>query len=201
MSCGIDRRRCLDPALLWLWCRPVASALICLETSICCGCSPKKMKTNKQTNKKSPMTELVASFFLSFLELVAVRTKFAVRGVVPKEQGTKCPIFSIRTKICPLGAETAKGRCVLSLLSECLRLMEPSGHIRLGPQGCLTHDLLQPETRASITPAHLKFHTTDLKPVCTDRAWRLLEACDRSLFIKMGFILGTAFWKVSSFGC
>ena len=28
MSCGIGRRRCLDPVLLWLWCRPVAVAPI-----------------------------------------------------------------------------------------------------------------------------------------------------------------------------
>ena len=28
MSCGVGRRRSLDPALLWPWCRPVATALI-----------------------------------------------------------------------------------------------------------------------------------------------------------------------------
>ena len=28
MSCGIDHRRGSDLALLWLWCRPVATALI-----------------------------------------------------------------------------------------------------------------------------------------------------------------------------
>ena len=28
MSCGIGRRRGLDPMLLWLWCRPEATALI-----------------------------------------------------------------------------------------------------------------------------------------------------------------------------
>ena len=28
MSCGVGRRRGLDPALLWLWCGPVATALI-----------------------------------------------------------------------------------------------------------------------------------------------------------------------------
>ena len=28
VSCGVGRRRSLDPALLWLWCRPVAMALI-----------------------------------------------------------------------------------------------------------------------------------------------------------------------------
>ena len=28
MSCGVGHRRGLDPALLWLWCRPVATAPI-----------------------------------------------------------------------------------------------------------------------------------------------------------------------------
>ena len=28
MSCGVGCRRGLDPALLWLWCRPVATARI-----------------------------------------------------------------------------------------------------------------------------------------------------------------------------
>ena len=28
MSCGVGRRRCLDPTLLWLWCRLTAVALI-----------------------------------------------------------------------------------------------------------------------------------------------------------------------------
>ena len=28
VSCGVGRRRSSDLALLWLWCRPVASALI-----------------------------------------------------------------------------------------------------------------------------------------------------------------------------
>ena len=28
MSCGVGRRRGSDPVLLWLWCRPVATAPI-----------------------------------------------------------------------------------------------------------------------------------------------------------------------------
>ena len=28
MSCGIGHRRGSDPVLLWLWCRPAATALI-----------------------------------------------------------------------------------------------------------------------------------------------------------------------------
>ena len=28
MSCGVGHRRGLDPALMWLWCKPAAAALI-----------------------------------------------------------------------------------------------------------------------------------------------------------------------------
>ena len=28
LSCGVDQRRDSDPSLLWLWCRPVATAPI-----------------------------------------------------------------------------------------------------------------------------------------------------------------------------
>ena len=37
---GVGCRCGLDPALLWLWCRPAATALIdpSLGTSICCRC-------------------------------------------------------------------------------------------------------------------------------------------------------------------
>ena len=28
VSCGVSRRRGLDPMLLWLWCRPAATALM-----------------------------------------------------------------------------------------------------------------------------------------------------------------------------
>ena len=30
MSCGVVHRHGLNPELLWLWCRPVATAMICL---------------------------------------------------------------------------------------------------------------------------------------------------------------------------
>ena len=49
MSCGVGHRSSSEPALLWLWCRPAATAPIrpcSLWTSICCGCGPKR-----QTNK------------------------------------------------------------------------------------------------------------------------------------------------------
>ena len=44
MSCGV--------VLLWLWCRPSATAPIRLGTSICLGCGPKKTKERKKERKK-----------------------------------------------------------------------------------------------------------------------------------------------------
>ena len=47
MSCGVGRRQGSDPALLWLWRKPAAVALIRLpawEASYAAGCGPKKQK-------------------------------------------------------------------------------------------------------------------------------------------------------------
>jgi len=56
VSCGVGHRRSLDPALLWLWCRLAAVALIRLlswELPYAVGLVPKKQKQNKK-NKKYP---------------------------------------------------------------------------------------------------------------------------------------------------
>ena len=59
VSCSVGHRRGSDPALLWLWHRVAAAALIqplAWEVPLCHTCCPKKQKkekeTNKQTNKK-----------------------------------------------------------------------------------------------------------------------------------------------------
>ena len=58
MSCGVSCRQGLDHALLWLWCRPVATALIrplAWEPPCAVGAALEKAKrqTNKQTNKQT----------------------------------------------------------------------------------------------------------------------------------------------------
>ena len=58
MSCGVGRRRSSDLALLWLWCRPVAVALIqplALEAPHAEGVSLKRRKEKKK--KKERKTE------------------------------------------------------------------------------------------------------------------------------------------------
>ena len=55
MSCGVGHRCCSDPALLWLWCRPVATALIrplAWEAPDAAGVVIEKAKRQKQTNTK-----------------------------------------------------------------------------------------------------------------------------------------------------
>ena len=51
MSCGVGDRRGLDPALLWLWCMPVATAPIrplAWEPAYAAGGVLKRQKTKKQ---------------------------------------------------------------------------------------------------------------------------------------------------------
>ena len=50
MSCGVGHRRGSDPELLWLWCRPVATALIgplAREPPCATGVALKKKKRPK----------------------------------------------------------------------------------------------------------------------------------------------------------
>ena len=52
MSCGVGHRRISDPVLLWLWNRPVATALItplAWEPQYAAGSGPRK---DKETKKK-----------------------------------------------------------------------------------------------------------------------------------------------------
>ena len=56
MSCGVGHRRSLDPALLWLWRRPAATAPIrplAWEPPYAVGVALEKAKRQKQTNNVS----------------------------------------------------------------------------------------------------------------------------------------------------
>ena len=55
MSCGVGRRCGSDPALLWLWHRPAATALIrplAWELPYASGAALKRQKTKKKKKKK-----------------------------------------------------------------------------------------------------------------------------------------------------
>ena len=54
MSCGIGRRHSSDPALLWLWCEPVATAQIrplAWETPNATGVALEKIKKKKKKDR------------------------------------------------------------------------------------------------------------------------------------------------------
>ena len=55
MSCGVGRRLSLDPALLWLWCRPAATAPIrplAWEPPYAAGVALKRPKKKKKKKRK-----------------------------------------------------------------------------------------------------------------------------------------------------
>ena len=59
MSCGVGRRYGSDPALLWLWCRSAAVALIgplAWELPYAMGAALKNKQTNKQQKKTAKPT-------------------------------------------------------------------------------------------------------------------------------------------------
>ena len=64
MRCGVDHIHDSDPALLWLWCRPVAVAPIrplAWEPLYTVGAALKKEKNKKakETNKKESSTKCI----------------------------------------------------------------------------------------------------------------------------------------------
>ena len=71
MSCGVGCRHGWDPALQWLWCRPVATARIrplAGEPPYAEGAAQEKGK-NKQTNKQKKQKNLWLYFHLHFLKI------------------------------------------------------------------------------------------------------------------------------------
>ena len=78
MSCGIGRRHGLEPALLWLWWRPVATDLIgplAWEPPYAMGAAlkekDKKQKTNKKKTTKYQKHKL-SQFFLSIYIFILI---------------------------------------------------------------------------------------------------------------------------------
>ena len=61
MRCGVSHRRGLDPMLLWLWCRLVATALIqplAWEPLYASGSAIKRPKEKKENVLKYCVTQL-----------------------------------------------------------------------------------------------------------------------------------------------
>ena len=68
MSCGVGRRHSSEMVLLWLWRRPLATALIrplAWEPPYAMGAALKRQKNNKNKFKKTKMSkEKMAAIFL-----------------------------------------------------------------------------------------------------------------------------------------
>ena len=63
MSCGVHRRRGLDPALLWLWCQLAATALIgplAWESPYAMGAA---QEIAKKTKKKKTVLVVIIQVF------------------------------------------------------------------------------------------------------------------------------------------
>ena len=59
MSCGVGHRHCLDPTLLWLWCRLAATAPIrplAWEAPYATGSALEKIKRQKEKINKQKTT-------------------------------------------------------------------------------------------------------------------------------------------------
>ena len=70
MSCGVGRRRSSDPTLLWLWCRPVATALIqpqAWEPPYALGAAQENSKNTKKKKKKKKKKKTLKLFAFRFL--------------------------------------------------------------------------------------------------------------------------------------
>ena len=75
MSCSIGHRRGLDLALLWLWCRPEATALIgplAWELLYAAGAALKRQeRTNEQKKERKTETDRqIWIFHLIFMPLI-----------------------------------------------------------------------------------------------------------------------------------
>ena len=72
MSCGVSHRHGLGLALLWLWHRPAATALIrplAWEPPYAMGCGPKKTKKKEKENKVNVANEIFRVEFVPWNSL------------------------------------------------------------------------------------------------------------------------------------
>ena len=75
MICGVGHRCGSDPVLLWLWCRPAATALIrlpSLGTFICCRCGPKKIKKKNRKYMYGLTVTCYSMHFLLFIQKIFI---------------------------------------------------------------------------------------------------------------------------------
>ena len=96
VSCGVDHRLDLDPALLWLWCRHAAAALIqplAREVPCAADAALKSKNKTKQKNPQKPKKHIVVIICFD----AYIRTGLASRS--PIQVGfcllLTCPYYSL----------------------------------------------------------------------------------------------------------
>ena len=73
MSCGVGHRRGLDLALLWLWCKPAATApvrLLAWEPPYAQGATLKKKKKKKEPGRVRAKTIALALWMMTALHFL-----------------------------------------------------------------------------------------------------------------------------------
>ena len=81
MNCGVGQRRSLDPVLLWLWCRLVATALIrplAWEPPYAAGAALEKAKRQK----KKELPKKKKAFFHENAKVIKVSVREPRREVM-----------------------------------------------------------------------------------------------------------------------
>ena len=131
----IGCRRDWDPALLWLWCRPAAAALIpplAWELPYALGVALKKQKKKKKKKKENELCHLIKP---CTLEKIQVANSLAAkpRGTwcLPTKLSASLPSLPMSSLACPGHLEPAKlsalAHAVLSTWNALLMLLRLAG--------------------------------------------------------------------------
>ena len=88
MNCGVGCRRGLDPALLWLWCRPAgysSDSTPSLGTSVCLGRGPRNGQKKNLIQTKTSLLKIPWDllFFKEefYIELNIIKTWFNLKNL------------------------------------------------------------------------------------------------------------------------
>ena len=91
MSCGVGCKRGSDPALLWLWHRPAATAqirLLAWEPPNASGVALKRQKKKKKKKKKNSESKNIGPVVLRFRQsLMPKSTKYELRSQPTGQDG------------------------------------------------------------------------------------------------------------------
>ena len=103
MSCGVGRRRSLDPTLLWLWCRPAAAAPIrplAWDPPCAAGAALKRPKKYIVVFQKNAQVNIRWAYYLAFkgvnehLKRVSVSNLVSIRALTRRSRTSEPLTFA-----------------------------------------------------------------------------------------------------------